>query len=112
MGDLLFVNRHPYLPDGFPSDWIRALERVSALDVRVAVPGHGALGNASNFAEMISYMRTIEDIGNELAKRNATDREIASQPVPPAFRKWWFSRFFLPNVKYMMSLAKEQQPRK
>lgn len=112
MGDLLFINRHPYLPDGLPSDWVRALERVSALDVRTAVPGHGPVGNASHLATMVSYIKTVEGIGAELVSRNATDQEIASQVVPPAFQTWWFSRFFLPNLKCVVRLAKEQQPRK
>jgi glyoxylase-like metal-dependent hydrolase (beta-lactamase superfamily II) len=108
MGDLLFINRHPYLPDGLPADWVHALERVSALDVRSAVPGHGPVGDASHLDLMVSYIKAVEEIGAGLAKQRATEQEIASQAVPEAFQTWWYSKFFLPNIKYMVTLAGKQ----
>jgi glyoxylase-like metal-dependent hydrolase (beta-lactamase superfamily II) len=107
-GDLLFINRHPYLPDGFPADWLRSLERVKALDVHTIVPGHGPVGDTSHLATMIGYIKAVEAMGAGLAKRGATEHEFASQTVPPAFQRWWYSRFFQPNLKYMINLAKEK----
>jgi len=39
-GDLI-VQPVPYTFDGYPSEWIRTLERLVALDPAVIVPGHG-----------------------------------------------------------------------
>jgi glyoxylase-like metal-dependent hydrolase (beta-lactamase superfamily II) len=50
-GDLLFVKRHPYLPDGSPDDWLRALERITALGIRTAVPGHGPVGDSTDICK-------------------------------------------------------------
>ena len=39
-GDLL-VRPVPYAFDGYPTEWIRTLESLSALDANTIVPGHG-----------------------------------------------------------------------
>lgn len=109
LGDLLFINRHPYLPDGFPADWVLALERLSALEIRTVVPGHGPVGDASHIATMASYIKSLQEIGAQLAAKKATDKEIASYAVPALFRDWWFARFFLPNLKFVTNLAKMQK---
>jgi len=111
MGDLLFINRHPYLPDGFPDDWMHVLDRVATLNVRIVVPGHGPLGNSSHLATMAGYIKAVQDLGGKLAKGGATEQEIALQAVPPAFHTWWYSRFFPSNVKYVISLTKEHRPK-
>lgn len=108
MGDLLFINRHPYIPDGFPQKWVRALEQVKALEIYTAVPGHGPVGNASNLDTMAGYIKALEHLGTDLSLRGATDQDIAAQVMPSEYRLWWFSRFFQPNLKFMVNLAKEQ----
>lgn len=39
-GDIL-VHPLPYVYDGYPTEWIATLDRISRLDVDVIVPGHG-----------------------------------------------------------------------
>lgn len=39
MGDLLFVNDHPWLGDSKPTDWINYLQKVQQLQVKTLVPG-------------------------------------------------------------------------
>jgi len=41
-GDLL-VEPIPYIYDGYPSEWIVTLERLSRLDAETFLPGHGAI---------------------------------------------------------------------
>jgi glyoxylase-like metal-dependent hydrolase (beta-lactamase superfamily II) len=110
MGDLLFIHRHPYLPDGYPANWVHTLERALKLDIRLAVPGHGPVGIVTDIKIMAGYITAVGNLATELAGRGATDQEIASQPVPAAYQAWWYSRFFGPNLKFMVEAVKERQP--
>jgi glyoxylase-like metal-dependent hydrolase (beta-lactamase superfamily II) len=46
LADLLFIQVQPWLPDGDPEEWVRILERIEALDIATAIPGHGPLRSA------------------------------------------------------------------
>src|SRR5262249_35780232 len=50
MADLLTVGTHPWLGHGDPEEWLRILDRIGALDIGTAVPGHGPVGTAADFA--------------------------------------------------------------
>ncbi len=112
MGDLLFIDRHPYLPDGSPDKWVRALEHTKSLEIRMTVPGHGPVGNVSHIVMMVNYIKALERLGAELSTRGSSDQDIAAQPVPAAYRSWWYSQFFQPNLKFVVGLAKKQTPGK
>lgn len=42
VGDLV-VHPIPYTYDGYPTEWVKTLERIASFDALVIVPGHGAL---------------------------------------------------------------------
>ena len=42
-GDILFIEGTPILWEGPIGNWIRACERIEAMDVDVVVPGHGPI---------------------------------------------------------------------
>jgi glyoxylase-like metal-dependent hydrolase (beta-lactamase superfamily II) len=61
----------PYFP---PDDadvdgeaWLRVLEQLEALEPRVVVPGHGAVGDASTIAAAREYIAQLRDETRELA---------------------------------------------
>lgn len=58
-GDLV-VRPVPYTFDGYPREWIRALEAIGALDVDLVVPGHGDLLRGKEAIFLLrDLMRTI-----------------------------------------------------
>jgi len=107
-GDLVFIDRHPYLPDGSPDGWLKSLERIEALDPSIVIPGHGPVGDKSHLAIMAGYIHALKILGAGLAQRGAGEQEMASQPVPPAYGPWWYSRFFLPNLKFLVEIEKKR----
>jgi len=59
-GDILFIEGTPILWQGPIGNWIRACERIEAMDVDVVVPGHGPItgpGGARAVREYLAYIR-------------------------------------------------------
>ena len=59
-GDILFVDGTPIMWEGPVAGWIRACERIEAMDVDVVVPGHGPItdrGGARAVREYLVYVR-------------------------------------------------------
>jgi glyoxylase-like metal-dependent hydrolase (beta-lactamase superfamily II) len=59
-GDILFVDGTPIMWEGPVAGWIRACERIEAMDVEVVVPGHGPIsdkGGARRVREYLEYVR-------------------------------------------------------
>jgi len=96
--DLLFVNCHPWLGDGFPEDWIRYLQDLQKLNAHAIVPGHGPLGSNEDMDNMINYINTINNIVETAIESNLTEEELKETEIPEEFRDWWFGRFFSPNL--------------
>lgn len=57
-GDLL-VRPVPYAFDGYPTEWIRTLEGLSALEASTIVPGHGEVMHDKEYlANVIALMKS------------------------------------------------------
>jgi cyclase len=102
--DLLFVENHPWLGDGFVKDWMDYLNRLKQLNPRTIVPGHGPLATTGHMDELIRYMQTVFEIVNDALGKRIAEEKLASTPVPDAYGKWRLERFFAPNlvIQYRM----------
>ncbi len=58
-GDILFIGGHPIAWAGPLGNWIRACERILALDVDVIVPGHGPITDKHGVAEVKGYLAYV-----------------------------------------------------
>jgi glyoxylase-like metal-dependent hydrolase (beta-lactamase superfamily II) len=102
--DLLFVNCHPWLGDGFPEKWIAYLKDLKRLKAKFIVPGHGELASEEDIDEIIHYITTINNIVDNALANNLTEEQLKETRVPQEFEDWWFSRFFVPNLVIQYSL--------
>lgn len=66
-GDLVFVDGTPISWAGPIDNWLRACDRLCALDVDVVVPGHGPLTDKDGVRAMHRYFTYVRD---EAAKRH------------------------------------------
>jgi cyclase len=106
MGDLLFVNMHPYLPSGSPEQWKKSLVKVKALGVEVAVPGHGQVGKLSDLSMMLQYIQSLENIVVNMKKSGKSVEQASSEPIPSPFDSWLcLENFFVANLKFLYKLA-------
>ncbi len=97
-GDLLFVENHPWLGDGFILEWIEYLEELKKLDVEQIVPGHGPVGEIHNLDEMISYIQTITNLVDDAIANDISNEDLRLTSIPDEFKDWWLSRFFTLNL--------------
>ena len=111
MGDLLFVERHPYLPNGDPDKHRAALRAAVELNPDRVVPGHGPIRGTESIHAMIRYIDDMEAHGRALAASGATDQEARAAQMPPPYRSWWFGNFVPVNTLMMTQRARQASAR-
>jgi cyclase len=77
-GDILFIGGHPIMWAGPTSNWLRACDRILAMDVETIVPGHGPITDKKGVEQVKGYLQYIYD---EVRKRYE-----AGMPVEEAAR--------------------------
>jgi len=106
MGDLLFVNIHPYLASGSPEQWKQSLAEVEALGVEIAVPGHGPVGKSADLSAMLQYIQSLESIVVNMMKSGKSSEQASFEPIPTPFDTWLcIEDFFVTNLKFLYKLA-------
>jgi cyclase len=60
-GDILFVEGTPIVWAGPFENWLRACDRILALEARVLVPGHGPVTDAKGVHEVKRYLAYVRD---------------------------------------------------
>jgi len=84
-GDLL-INPVTFALGCYPSEWVRVLERLDALDAAVIVPGHGApLRDKTLLRNTLAVLRRLIDEGRQ-AKARGLDADAAKDEVLPKLR--------------------------
>lgn len=75
-GDLV-VHPIPYTFDGYPSEWIKTLEKLSQLKPATIVPGHGEILHDTSYIELIAEM--MKSVVAQVDAKIRVDRDI---PLP------------------------------
>ncbi len=60
-GDILFIGGHPVMWAGPTGNWLRALDRILAMDVETIVPGHGPITDKQGVAQLKGYFEYVYD---------------------------------------------------
>ncbi len=104
MGDLLFVDMHPYLPDGFPDGWVRVLEEIDGIGAERFVPGHGEVSGPESLATMADYVRSLQALTAAARREQRPVDELLAEGVPSPFDAWMFPRFYEPNIRFLYEM--------
>ena len=92
VGDIVWVDQHPYMAQGNTLEWLRALETIRELGATRLVPGHGpvcAPDATYRVGEYIVFMRQrVRDYYLEGKNKNETKSGLVTEmlewfPVPP-----------------------------
>lgn len=92
VGDILWVDQHPYMAQGDTLQWLDALELIRNLNAEYLVPGHGPVCDDSatyRVEEYIRFMRRrVRDYYYEGKNKNETKSGLVSEmvewfPIPP-----------------------------
>jgi cyclase len=60
-GDLVVVERHPWVGDGDVEHWLEILDAFEARRPRVIVPGHGPIGSVEDIPPLRRYLEGLLD---------------------------------------------------
>ena len=102
MSDLLFVETHPYLPDGNPFLMLNVLQELSKSDAEYFVPGHGPVGTLQDLEKMIYYIEyCLEEASNLLDGNGTLEERINGLQVPNEFKNWGLSQFYQANIRFL-----------
>lgn len=96
-GDLVYVDRLPWLADGDTLDWLKALSRLKALDPLIVVPGHGAVGNKASIARMENYLTDLRAEVMRLRLRGAPLQSAIEAIQLPRYQTWLKYTEWLPR---------------
>ncbi|MCX6049493.1 MAG: MBL fold metallo-hydrolase [Chloroflexi bacterium] len=92
VGDILWVDQHPYMAQGNTLEWLRALETIRKLGAEYLIPGHGPVcGPDATYrvAEYIEFMRKrVREYYLDGKNKNETKSGLVGEmlewfPVPP-----------------------------
>jgi cyclase len=92
VGDIVWVDQHPYMAQGNTVEWLRALEYVRSLGADYLIPGHGPVVGPEatvRVGEYIEFMRNrVRDYYLAGKNKNETKSGLVGEmlewfPVPP-----------------------------
>jgi glyoxylase-like metal-dependent hydrolase (beta-lactamase superfamily II) len=102
-GDLLFVASHPYLADGDPEGWLRALGTLKGMGAVRYVPGHGPVGTAADLEVLSAHIRGLLARAETLHRQGVSAADLADPRPDDASLSWDFAfPFYRSNVRFLL----------
>jgi quinoprotein relay system zinc metallohydrolase 1 len=93
-GDLAFLDRAPTTPHAHIEKWQQTLEKLSEVDFRFLVPGHGPAEQSKRALTQTSeWLEAIAGIITRAYERGLDMLEAAAEPLPPSLQKIALARY-------------------
>ncbi len=105
IGDLIFVQHHPYLADGDPPTLREILKRVRALEVETFVAGHGPLATWDAVNANQAYLDAVDDAVRQVLQAGGSADDAAATVAPAAYADWQFDFFWGINTRFCFEQA-------
>lgn len=87
-GDILFIGGHPIMWAGPTSNWLRACDRLLALDVETIVPGHGPITDKKGVAEVKGYLEYVYQEARARYEAGMSARDAARDIPMDRYAAW------------------------
>ncbi len=101
LGDLLFVDAHPWLSSGDPDTLAAILQKVAEFNPQVCVPGHGSVGGMDNLLLMRQYLSILNGLAAQMVDEKGAEVRIDKIAIPEPFTGWLFEAFFPTNLHFI-----------
>ncbi len=102
MGDLFFVNRHPWLGDGDAASLQQHIKNFREdPSLNKYVPGHGPVAGKVEMQLLENYLTDVQQLVRKGIEQQLPDSTIIKLPIPDAYQHWWFGRFYKPNIQFL-----------
>jgi len=100
IGDIGFFQSQPFMPYGFPREWIAHLEKLADGKAKTFIPGHGPLGSKSDLRLEADYIHAVESLVKKVIRRGGKLKDALNETLPPPFDEWQkVGRRFEANVR-------------
>jgi len=99
VGDLLFVESHPYLGESDLDAWLQALDLIHSLDLQRIIPGHGPIAGPAEVVTARKYLLDLRTRVSRLLEKEPSMRSLETQKVPLAYAGWKLERFYASNLR-------------
>jgi cyclase len=108
MGDMLFVQHHPFIAEGDPQQLTSYLTGLYAdASLNTFVPGHGAVAGKGSLQQMMDYISHVQQRIAAANTSQETDSVFLSHPVPAAYNDWSLKRFYRINLSVLRKKGKK-----
>jgi len=97
-GDILFIGGTPIVWEGPIDNWIRACDRIAAMDLDHIVPGHGPLTDRAGVLAVGEYLAYIRDEARARYASGLSAREAAWDIPLGSYADWLDSERIVVNV--------------
>jgi len=102
-GDLLFVAAHPYLADGDPNGWLRALGVLKGFGAARYVPGHGPVGTAADLDALSAHIAGLQATAEGLHRAGVLASDLGDPHPEDAAATWEFAfPFYRANLRFLL----------
>jgi glyoxylase-like metal-dependent hydrolase (beta-lactamase superfamily II) len=98
-GDILFIEGTPIVWEGPVANWIRACERIEAMDVDVVVPGHGPITDRGGARRVREYLAFVQGAARERFDAGLSARDAAHDIDLGAYADWRDAERIAVNVE-------------
>lgn len=87
-GDLVFHNRALTTPHATPEIWEASLNKLSEIDFKIIVPGHGEISERKiPIVQTLDYLNWIEDLISKAVDDGLEMNEVLSLEIPERFKE-------------------------
>jgi glyoxylase-like metal-dependent hydrolase (beta-lactamase superfamily II) len=97
-GDILFIDGTPIMWAGPVDNWIRACQRIEAMDVDVVVPGHGPIVGPAGAAAVREYLSYVRDEARKRFDAGLSAADAARDIALGDFASWGDAERIAVNV--------------
>ena len=97
-GDILFIDGTPLMWAGPVSNWIKACDRIIAMQADVIVPGHGPITDAAGVRKVQAYLRYVDVEARKRFDAGMTVRDAAFDIALSDYDSWIDSERIAINV--------------
>lgn len=113
-GDILFIGGHPVMWEGPVGNWIRACERILALDIDTIVPGHGPITDKQGVLAVKSYLEYVYQEASARYKAGMPAFEAARDIPLDKYATWQNGERIAVNVAsiYRELSGEQEKPNK
>jgi glyoxylase-like metal-dependent hydrolase (beta-lactamase superfamily II) len=88
IGDIGFFQSQPFMPYGFPNEWVALLHQLADSKMKIFIPGHGPVGKKSDLRLEAKYICALEEMVRQVIQQGGTMEDALHQTLPPPFDAW------------------------